>query len=107
MSAARLIRSARTAQGLTQAELADCLGVTQAAIAQLEAPGANPSVDRLAEVVAATGLRLRMAVEPPAAAVDETLLAQNLRLTPAERLDAFETAIGELAALRGLVGDGG
>ena len=31
--------------------------------------------------------------------VDETLLAHNLRLTPAERLAAFETAHRELAEL--------
>jgi hypothetical protein len=37
--------------------------------------------------------------------VDETLLARNLRLTPAERLGAFEIAHRELEELRALMPD--
>lgn len=106
-AAARLIREARTASHLTQAELGRRLGISQAAVAQLEQPGANPTVTRLDEVLRAAGRRLALSDAPVTDDVDETLLAHNLRLTPAERLAAFETAHRELAELRELMPDGG
>ena len=57
------------------------------------------------EVLRATGRRLALSGAPLTENVDETLLARNLRLTPAERLAAFETAHRELAELRGLMPD--
>jgi transcriptional regulator with XRE-family HTH domain len=102
-----LIRSSRRAAGLSQAELARRVGVTQGAIAQLERPGANPSLVRLESVLRAAGQRLRLAVEPLSGSVDETLLARNLRMTPAERLAAFEAAHSELGELRRLMPDAG
>ncbi|HEX2070352.1 MAG TPA: helix-turn-helix transcriptional regulator [Thermoleophilaceae bacterium] len=106
LAAARLIRDARTSNGLTQAELGRRLGITQAAVAQLERPGANPSVERLDEVLRAAGKRLALRAEPVSGDVDETLLARNLRMSPSERLDALETAHRELAELRELMPDG-
>lgn len=106
-SAARLIRETRKASGLTQAELGRRLGVSQAAVAQLEQPGANPTVGRLDEVLHAAGHRLELSGAPLSNAVDETLLAANLRLTPAERLDRFEVAHRELDELRSLMPDAG
>ena len=102
-----LIRGVRLESGLTQAELARRAGVTQSAIAQLERPGANPSIGRLESVLRAAGRCLSLATEPVSGAVDETLLARNLRMTPAQRLSAFETARGELAELRRLMPDAG
>jgi transcriptional regulator with XRE-family HTH domain len=99
-AAARLIRDARTSGNLTQAELGRRLGVSQAAVAQLEQPGANPTVARLDEVLHAAGCRLALSSAPLTGNVDETLLARNLRLSPAERLTAFEIAHRELAELR-------
>lgn len=92
---------------MTQAELARRLGVTQGAIAQLERPGANPSIARLDAVLRATGRRLELAAPPLIGSVDETLLARNLRMTPAKRLAAFETARSELADLRQRMPDAG
>lgn len=106
-AAAQLIRSARESGGLTQDELGRRLGVSQAAIAQLERPGTNPTVARLDEVLRATGRRLLLATEPPSNDIDETLLIRNLRMTPAERLAAFETAHRELAELRELMPNDG
>jgi len=104
-AAAHLIRETRTARGLTQTELGRRLGISQAAVAQLEQPGANPTVARLDEVLRAAGRRLELSDVPLSGNVDETLLARNLRLTPAERLAAFETAHRELDQLRELMPD--
>lgn len=104
---AQLIRKARGSADLTQAELGRRLGISQAAVAQLERPGANPTVARLDEVLRAAGRRLELSDAPVMDNVDETLLARNLRLTPAERLAAFETAHRELEELRALMPDAG
>jgi transcriptional regulator with XRE-family HTH domain len=106
-AAAQLIREARSAEGLTQAELGRRLGISQAAVAQLERPGANPTVVRLDEVLRAAGRRLALYGEPATNNVDETLLARNLRMTPLERLAALETASRELAELRARMPDAG
>jgi transcriptional regulator with XRE-family HTH domain len=106
-SAARLIRQVRQETGLTQAELARRAGVTQSAIAQLERPGANPSLARLEGVLLAAGRRLSLGTEPVSGSVDEALLARNLRMDPEQRLSAFETARSELGELRRLMPDAG
>ena len=106
-AAAKLIRDARAAGELTQAELGRRLGISQAAVAQLERPGANPTVARVDEVLRAAGRQLVLSDAPLTNEVDETLLAHNLRLTPAERLAAFEIAHRELAELRALMPDAG
>lgn len=102
MTPAHLVLEARLAARLTQAELARRLGSTQSAIAQLERPGANPTVERLEAVLRASGRRLELTSVPHRSSVDETLLARNLRMTPAERLAAFETAHREVEELREL-----
>ena len=50
-----LIRDARRAAGLTQAELAARLGISQSAIAKLEREGSNPTVETLDRVLRAHG----------------------------------------------------
>ena len=106
-AAALVIREARAASGLTQAELGRRLGISQAAVAQLEQPGSNPTVARLDEVLHAAGRNLQLFAAPVTGNIDETLLVRNLRMTTAERLVAFETAHHELAELRELMPDGG
>jgi transcriptional regulator with XRE-family HTH domain len=100
-SAASLIRSARAHAGLTQAELAGRLGVTQAAIAKLERQRANPRVETLAAALSAAGHRLELHAAPRPSSVDETLIASYLRLSPQERLRMFESSHSSLAKLRG------
>jgi transcriptional regulator with XRE-family HTH domain len=56
-----LIREARRRAGMTQAELAAQVGTTQSAIARLEC-GAEPSLRRVAELVRACGLELRVSL---------------------------------------------
>ncbi len=90
MDAAAIVKRARRAAGLTQAELARRAGVSQPEIARLEAAGANPRISTLNKVVAATGHRLVLDLDR-AAGIDETLIAASLRLPPAERLLQFES----------------
>jgi predicted RNase H-like HicB family nuclease/DNA-binding XRE family transcriptional regulator len=58
------IRWARHGAGLTQVELARRAGVTQPAVAQLEHPDSNPTLDTLERVASALGVRLCVALEP-------------------------------------------
>jgi transcriptional regulator with XRE-family HTH domain len=99
VEAARLIRRARLDAGLTQAELADRIGTSQAAVARLERPGANPRLATLARAVAATGKQLRLDVRRPTGGVDEAQIARQLRLTPAERAAAHDSAYAGSAEL--------
>src|SRR5436309_2470315 len=52
------LRWMRADLGLTQAELAKLAGVSQPAIAQLESPGSNPTIDTLNRVARAMGAQI-------------------------------------------------
>ena len=54
------LRWARQEAGLSQAELASRVGVSQQQIAKLEKPGANPSIATLRKVAAALGVRVQL-----------------------------------------------
>jgi predicted transcriptional regulator len=90
MDAALLVKRARKAAGLTQAELARRAGVKQPEIARLEAPGANPRVATLNRVVAATGHELTVDLDREMG-IDESLISASLKQTPAQRLRQFES----------------
>lgn len=97
MRADLLIRDARREAGLTQAQLAAALGVSQSAIAKLEREGCNPKVETLDRVLRATGHRLQLiapawgsAAGRPGPSIDVGLVDRHLALTPAERLVALE-----------------
>ena len=62
--AGSLLRAARKAAGLTQAELARRAGVTQSVISAYEAGRREPSVATLSRLVDAAGATLRLKVEP-------------------------------------------
>ena len=100
LTTAAIATSRLAASGLTQAEVALRLGRAQSTVAALERPGANPSVATLQEVLSALGYRLELTAAPDRSGVDATLIERNLRLSPAERLAAFETAHDEVEALR-------
>jgi transcriptional regulator with XRE-family HTH domain len=87
----RIVREARVRAGLTQSELARRLGLTQAAVARLERPGANPTVATLDRVLRETGRRLELSAPEAKSSIDDTLIAANLRLSPKERLAAFSS----------------
>jgi transcriptional regulator with XRE-family HTH domain len=86
-----LLKEARRQAGLTQAELARRLGVSQAAVAKLERPGANPTIATLDDALRETGRRLVLATEPVSPGIDETLVFEQLRLSPEQRLAQLES----------------
>src|SRR3954470_15303585 len=101
MNADVLIRSARRDAGLTQLQLAGRLGVTQAALARLERVGANPTVATLERVLRAAGRTLELGLGRPEAAIDESLIREALRLSPAERIRSAERLTADAEALAG------
>lgn len=98
-AAATLIRKARTDAGLSQAALAKRVGVSQAAIAKLERPGSNPTIDTLDDVLWAAGQRLGLTATERQPGVDESLIRQQLELSPAERLRQLDHHIHETSRL--------
>lgn len=79
---------------MTQAELGRRLGISQAAVARLERPGANPTVVTLEKALAATG-HLLVLEAPARPGVDVELIRRHLELSPAERLRGIETTYAE------------
>lgn len=90
MKSGTVLRKARLEAGLTQHQLARRLGVTQAALAQLESPRANPTVATLERVLAGTGHRLELRATPAPPEIDVGLLREALRMSPADRLATLE-----------------
>jgi len=86
--ASSLLRSARRAAGLTQAALAERIGVDQSVVARMERPGSNPTFATLDAALGATGNHLELRSSPPTS-VDMTQIADRLRLSPKERLETF------------------
>jgi transcriptional regulator with XRE-family HTH domain len=85
-----LVSDARRRAGLTQADLAGRLAVTQAAVAQLEQPRSNPRIATLERALRAAGAELVIGVRPRGSSVDESLIRQQLALTPMQRLRGLE-----------------
>ena len=85
-----LIREGRREAGLTQAELAQRLGVTQSAVAQLERAGANPRIRTLVGALEAIGHGVHISRRP--SPVDVAQLDARLALSPAERLARHDRA---------------
>jgi transcriptional regulator with XRE-family HTH domain len=98
--AASMIREARLQAGLTQAELAQRLHVSQSAVAKLERERSNPTVEALDRVLRATGHRLQMIAPAWSDGVDVTLIRQQLARSPAERIKAFERLYGDMRRLQ-------
>lgn len=96
---ATLLRDTRLRAGLTQRQLALRLGVSQAAIAKLERPGANPTFATLAAALRATGHRLELQAPAQRGGVDESLVRRQLELSPGERLRGLEAMYAQARAL--------
>lgn len=93
-----IIRMAREAEGLTQAQLARRLGITQPSVARLEAAGDNVTVATLQRALNVMNrtLELRAAMMP--SSVDETQIRHELRSTPSQRLEAYDRNYAEMRA---------
>jgi ribosome-binding protein aMBF1 (putative translation factor) len=61
---ANMVIGARAHADLSQAELAERMGTSQSAIARLESGRFKPSTRTLEKLAAATGMRLRIVLEP-------------------------------------------
>jgi transcriptional regulator with XRE-family HTH domain len=94
-----LLRDARRRAGLSQEELARRLGVRQAAVAKLESPRANPTVDTLDRALWATGHRLTLDAPARRPGVDESLIRGQLQRSPAERIRGIEVMYAEAQVL--------
>jgi transcriptional regulator with XRE-family HTH domain len=86
----RLLADARRRARLTQAELAQRLAISQASVAHLERPDSNPRVATLDRALRAAGVELVISTRPRESLVDESLIRQQLALTPAQRLRGLE-----------------
>ena len=92
-----LLADARRRAGLTQAELAVRLGVSQSAVAKLEREDANPTVRTLERALRATGNRIE--ARPALPSFDESLIRADLELTPAERIRRLEREAAEIGPI--------
>jgi transcriptional regulator with XRE-family HTH domain len=63
---ASMLIAARTRANLTQGELAEKMGTSQSTIARLESGAAKPSLSTLRRLAQATGMRLKISLEPKA-----------------------------------------
>lgn len=96
MSAGQLIRSAREAEGLTQAQLARRLGITQPSVARLEAAGDNVRLATLQRALCAMDRTLELRSARMPSSVDESQIAVSLDVTPGQRLERFEREYAEV-----------
>lgn len=101
-----LIRDARRAAGLTQAQLAARLGVSQSAIAKLEREGSNPTVETLDRVLRPTGHRLQLiapawgtATNEPGPSIDVSLVRQHLALAAGLRIVELEAMYADASRI--------
>lgn len=79
------IRYARRRAGLTQADLAQRAGISQPALARIEADRVRPRIDTVERLLRECGMALEVAPRR-GAGVDRTTIRRMLALTPRERL---------------------
>jgi transcriptional regulator with XRE-family HTH domain len=95
---AGLIREARVAAGLTQAQLAARLHTTQSVVSRWERGGDEPRLSTLERILRACGRRLSLSVEEDD--VDRAQIRQQLALSPADRLASVTNLSRALATAR-------
>jgi len=95
MDTADLLREARRAAGLSQAELARRAGTSQPAIARYESGAASPSVRTLERLLYSLGRRLRLAAEPVGAPIAQA--SERMRHLRQERA-SIERAVRSIGA---------
>lgn len=83
--AARLLKEARRASGLTQAQLAGLAGTSQSAIAAYEAGRREPTVPVLERMIRASGHRLSLGLEADVRLFRLADVATEIRDTPGDQ----------------------
>lgn len=92
MNGGRLVREARLRSGLTQRQLAEAVGITQATVARIESGVIRPSLAHVERLIAACGLELRVNLVP-ADDSDWSIAQANLRLDPDARVRQHQAAV--------------
>jgi transcriptional regulator with XRE-family HTH domain len=87
MTAGELVREVRRRHGLTQAQVAARARTSQAAISRIERGVVSPSVGTLAQLLDLMGEELLVEARPIDYGIDRTLIQENLKRTPEERID--------------------
>lgn len=82
-----ILREARKRHGVSQHRLARRAGTTQSAISRIERDRVSPSVGTLRELLYLLGEDLELGASARDSGIDPTLIDQQLRLSPAERLE--------------------
>lgn len=86
MTAGELLKKTRRRHGLTQAQLAARARTSQAAISRIERDVVSPSVSTLATLPDLIGEELELSATPIDYGHDVTLIRENLRYSPEERI---------------------
>ena len=107
MKGNHLVREARKRAGLTQAELARRAGTTQSVISRLERGATTPSLETISELVRACGFDLGVTLAPHEDDHDWSLVQQNLRLTPEQRVRQVARTVNFIQAARASLRSGG
>lgn len=95
-----MVRAARRRARMTQRELASAAGMPQPSVARIERGVVTARVDTLVRLLEAAGHEL--AVQPKLGiGIDRTLIADRLRMTPAERVRLGVQEAHALARFRG------
>ena len=81
---------AREAEGLTQAQLAKRLGITQPSVARLEKAGDNVTLATLQRALNVMNRTLELRAAQMPSSVDDTQILEALRLTPGERIERHD-----------------
>jgi transcriptional regulator with XRE-family HTH domain len=87
VTAGQVLREARRRHGLTQAQLAARARTSQAAVSRIERDLVSPSVAMLARLLDLMGEELTIDARPIDYGIDKTLIQENLKRTPEERVD--------------------
>jgi transcriptional regulator with XRE-family HTH domain len=99
MDAADMVRTARRRAGLTQRELARRSGIPQPTISRIERGLISPTFDTLRPLIEGAGMELLLG-EPVSDGVDRSLIREQLRRSPADRLAYATKAANALARMR-------
>jgi transcriptional regulator with XRE-family HTH domain len=96
-----LVRQARERHGLTQKQLAIRARTSQAAISRIERGVVSPTVEMLEKLLAMVNEELVLDARELDWGHDRTLLEQNLRRTPAQRLEYMTDVANFVSRNRG------